>query len=238
MIYVITPLDPTLKSVTRLGYRISVRTHSHFYKIHPGDNNKNAARSHIGSLPNRSIVIFLGHGRSDALFGSKGKNWNAADFISSDARVEDENAYYNDESFIDSSCFSLFKYKILICFTCNSSTLAYSLLHEGAFSILGFDIIPSTRNEIVEQCKIAQPSSHLIAAVNGYINMAMLQCLELSYSRKLEIGEIEQLLKTEFQLAIMRVLSSKAHYRYQLASILTVIRKGIRVVGDRKKRFQ
>ena len=238
MIHVITPLDPTLKSVTRLGYRISVKTHSHLYKIHPGDDCKKAARTYIDKLPNGSIVIFLGHGRSDALFGSKGKKWNAADFVSSDAIAEDAKTYYNDEKFIDSSCFSQFKYKTLICFTCNSSTLAESLLQNGAISILGFDIIPSTRKEIVEQCKIAQPNSHLISAVNGYINMAMLQCLDLSYSRKLEMGEIEQLLKTEFQLATMRVLSTKSHYRYQLAYILTLIRKGIRVVGDRKQRFQ
>lgn len=238
MIHVITPLDPTLKSVTRLAHRISVRTHSHLYKIHPGDACKQAARTYIGALPKGSMVVFLGHGRSDALFGSKGKKWNAAEFVSPDARTEDEDAYYNDENFIDSSCYTLFRNKTLICFTCNSATLADSLRQQGATSILGFDIIPSTCKEIVEQCKITHPSSHLIAAVNGCINKAMLQCLDLSYSRKLEIGEMEQLLKTEFQLATMQALTSKAHYRYQLAKILTLIRKGIRVEGDRKQRFQ
>lgn len=238
MINIVTPLDPTLKSVTRLGRRISARTNSHLLIIRPGEECKYAARKYLDELPQGSIVVFLGHGRSDALFGSKGKKWNAEAFVSSDAKYEDLISFYNDENFVDNSCYSLFKNKTLICFTCNSATLANALLQNNAVSILGFDNIPSTREEIEEQCRITAPNSHLISSLNGCINVAMLQCLSYSYDRKLELGEMEQLLKTEFQLAIMKALSSKARYRYQLADILTTIRKGIKVVGDRKQIFE
>lgn len=235
MVYVINPIDPTIKSLRRLARHLSqqIPALSTIF-IFPGDCHKYSTYDKLEKLSNDTSIIFMGHGRSDALFGSKGKYWNA---MFNDELDETNDYFYNDEDFITEETYSLFAGKRLIIFACNSTDLSEKLLENGASVVMGFHRLPTSVDEFRDDWGI-QASDHLIAAMNGCLNIAFRNTITKACLDHLCFSQIESLMKLELQRQIVNVLTSRAHYRYQLVNTLSHIKRDIKVVGQRNLRLE
>lgn len=230
MVYVINPIDPTIKSLRRLCHfflkwlpEISV------VYIFPGEHHKKNVHSLLRNMPDNTSIIFMGHGRSDALFGSKGKYWNAFEIPD---YVEYPEQYENDENFINADSFNLLKGKLLIIYACNSTELAKTLLRYGSKVVLGFYRLPTSKEEFFDDWHI-RASSHLIAAINGCLNIAFRNTILRSVKEHLAFSDIESLMRMELQRQIVHVLTSNARYKYDLANVLSHIKLELKAIGDR-----
>lgn len=234
MVYVINPIDPTIKSLRRLARYLSqqVPALSTIF-VFPGDYHKDGVYDKLEKLPNDTSIIFMGHGRSDALFGSKGKRWNA---LFNEENDDVFHYYYNDEDFITEESYYLFAGKRLIIFACNSTELAKRLLENGASVVMGFHRLPTSVDEFRDDWNI-QASDHLIAAMNGCLNIAFRNTIKKACIDHLRFSQIESLMKLELQRQIVNVLTSRAHYRYQLVNTLSHIKRDLKTVGQRDLRL-
>lgn len=230
MVYVINPIDPTIKSLRRLAKSLVAKTkHIGVLFVYPGVPSKEYAHQVISKMSPDTSIIFMGHGRSDALFGSKGIHWNAMiEREDTDAPIE----YYNDENFIDKNTFRLLSEKRLVLFACNSVDFGKKLIEHGASVALGFDRLPTTKDEFLDDWNI-QASDHLIAAMNGCLNIAFRYTMVKACNNHLTFAQIESLLRMELQQQIVDVLTSRARYRYNLANVLAHVKRNLQVVGER-----
>lgn len=110
MLLLVHPVDPTIKRLERLlKYVIRHTDSSESLLIKPGDIYKKKALNELEKRSKEDFIVFLGHGRSDALFGSKGAKWTAV--VSPEAIEQDPEKFYNDENLISSSNYNLLKGK-------------------------------------------------------------------------------------------------------------------------------
>lgn len=235
MLFLVHPVDPTIKRLKRLlKYVIRHTEYSESLLIEPGDIYKMKALNELEKRSKEDFIVFLGHGRSDALFGSKGKNWTAV--VSPEAIEQDPGMFYNDENLISSTNYHLLKGKKVFCFACNSVELGLTLEKSGIDCVLlGFDRLPTTKEEFKEDWHL-NVSSHMLAATKGCLNIAVRQCIITAVEQHCEFGEMEDIMKFELQKQISYLLASKARYRYDLANVLSAIKAKVMVVGDRSVR--
>lgn len=231
MVYVINPIDPTIKCLRRLAKNLDTKTkHVELLFVYPGVPSKENAHHIISKMPSGTSIIFMGHGRSDALFGSKGIHWNAM--------IESEDPdlpvkYFNDENFINKDTFGLLSEKRLVLFACNSVGLGEKLIDYGASVVLGFTRLPTTEDEFLDDWHI-QASNHMIAAMNGCLNIAFRNAMVEACNNHLTFAQIESLMRMELQRQIVDVLTSRARYRYNLANVLAHVKRDLQVVGERR----
>ena len=235
MVYVINPIDPTIKSLRRLVRYLEANVKGiEVIFVCPGKSFKETVHRKISKIPLGATFIFMGHGRSDALFGSRGIHWNAM-IESDDDDVPVE--YYNDEKFIDKETYGLFDGKRLVLFACNSVDLGETLIEHGASVALGFDRLPTTKDEFQDDWNI-HASVHLIAAMNGCLNVAFRNAMVRACNDNITFARIESLMRMELQRQIVDVLTSRARYRYDLANVLSHVKRNLRVEGDRKLKLE
>ena len=94
---------------------------------------------------NAKFIFFMGHGKSDCLYGSFASE--NQDFMSFDAMIENEK-FYKNEYFIHRDNIAIFKDKIFFSFSCSSnrnetSSLGRNAIKNGVRSFIGFGDIPT-----------------------------------------------------------------------------------------------
>lgn len=236
MVYVINPIDPTIMSLRRQARYLEANVKGiNVIFVYPGNPYKEYAHHKIKNMSSGVSIIFMGHGRSDALFGSRGIHWNA--MIESDDDYDVPVEYYNDEKFIDKDTYGLFDGKRLVLFACNSVDLGETLIKHGASVALGFDRLPTTKDEFQDDWNI-HASVHLIAAMNGCLNVAFRNAMVRACNEHISFARIESLMRMELQRQIVDVLTSRARFRYDLANVLSHVKRNLRVEGERKLKLE
>jgi len=234
MIRIICPQDPTIRSVERQARRLDRRlgADSRIYVVKPNDISKKKCHRLIESWNVEDLIIFMGHGRSDALFGSRGKNFN---MTGSDAAIDRESDdYYNDESFIDESNYDLFSDKSIICFSCESDLLGNRLLKAGARTVVGFGKMPSSWAEFEQDVHFKERiNNRMIAYINGALNVAFRDAVLITHKMHGSLIEFAAYFKMEIRRQVSLLLHSKAKFRYCMANVLYDISKTVTVMGDK-----
>lgn len=230
MILVVHPLDPSTKALMRVGNFIndSFPDDVHIFNVHPNEESRFVCYETIQKCTPEDIILFLGHGSSFALYGSKGKMYDRADFISYDVQKEHPEWYYYNEHFIDKGNWEILKDKRLICVSCMSNVFGKSLFDQGIVrSIIGFGNIPSSIGEFMEIGINA--NSHLIAWMKGEINWIVKRSIVYSYTMNYSFSMTGDLMKFIIQQRIAMHLHSKNRFRFILANQLATIKEEIYV---------
>lgn len=226
MILVVHPLDPSTKALKRVGNFIksSFPHEVHVFNIHPNDGSRFSCYEAIRKCTTNDIILFLGHGSSFALYGSKGKMYDKSDFVSYDAQKECPELYYYNESFISKANWDLLKDKRLICVSCMSNAFGKSLFGKGIVdSFIGFGNLPTSKGEFNEMGITA--NSHLIAWMKGEINWIIKHSIEYSYFMNYSFSMTGDLIKFVIQQRIATHLHSKNRFRFIIANQLAMIKE-------------
>ena len=238
MIKIIYPIDPTIPRIKRHAEHISRQFGDVCKRIvlTPHDSAKTFAHNEIEKSKDDDLLVFMGHGRSDALFGGRGRFFNA-EGLTGDSSLDDNPDIYNDENFIDSHTYSLFKGKKLVCKACNSNLLGEKLVDSGAVAVLGFGKLPTTREELEDDWHYNSPSKHAAPDLAGIFEASF----ERAFIRVVKWGgnfaDLAYAIKAELYYQSSLMLCSHTRYRHRIADILYAVEKSVIVIGDSRVRL-
>lgn len=234
MILLIYPQDPTIRRIERHSKRIvrSLPSVAERIVIEPKDSSKIQAHLAIKASNDEDLIVFMGHGRSDALFGARGDKYKEAEYV--DYRVIDENPelYYNDENFIDGTSYRLLAGKKIVSFSCVSNELGKRLVNAGTKAALGFGKLPTTVAEFEDEWHYKNVNPHVVAAMSGILDVSFGRALLRTVKQGGNMTDLAYCIKDEIHWHIAMLLYSKARYRYMLADVLSAVEKAVVVSGD------
>ena len=234
MILLIYPKDPTIRRIERHGQRIAriLMDVTKRIVIRPADSSKTQAHVAIKGTDTSDLIVFMGHGRSDALFGARGNRYAQAEYA--DYRIVEEKPelYYNDENFIDGSTYKLLTDRKAVCFACVSNQLGEILVKQGSKAVLGFGKLPTTKAELEEEWHYRDVNSHVAPAISGILDVSFGRALIRAIRQGGSMADLAFCIKDEIHWHIAQLLYSKARYRYMLADVLSTVEKSVKVIGN------
>lgn len=239
-IFIIHPEDSTTSFLNRIKNNL-VANHSdiiHHFNVKPNQYSKNKCLETISKLPKNSFVIFLGHGRSDGLHGSKGKLYENKDLTSQYIIDENPDQYYYDHAFIDTENIGVFKDKNIFCLACNSnSKIASYAIEANATSFLGFGDIPTSISEFKDNYK--NVSTDLVKMMKTEINYIIKTSLHIAIKKNLSIEGLLDHIKFISNQRISEILVHQKWNkdRYILCDNIYFLKNEATVFGDKKSKL-
>ncbi|MBS1508040.1 MAG: hypothetical protein JSS79_15475 [Bacteroidetes bacterium] len=152
-ILIVHPIDKTTKFLDRIKNHLigNFDNQVHHFNIHPNKTSHIDCLHRINEHSLDGIIVFLGHGRGDKLYGSKGDLWENREFVSPESISERPDKYFYNDDFINDQNVNIFKGKKVFCLSCNSREKIGKLAVEnGAISFFGFGDIPTSVGEFKE----------------------------------------------------------------------------------------
>lgn len=234
MILLVYPQDPTIKRIARHGSRLKKRLPclTEVKVLMPTDASKTEALHAIRDCGGDDLIVFMGHGRSDALFGARGKYYHQAEYVDYRVLEEQPEDYYNDENFIDEITYELFEGKKVVIFACVSNELGELLVNAGAKAVLGYGKLPTTKAEFEDDWHYNQINGHAVSAMSGILDVSFVNALMRVIRFDGNMADLAYSIKDEIHYQIAKLLYSKAKYRYMLADVLSTVEKSIIAIGD------
>jgi hypothetical protein len=197
----------------------------HCLNIKPSEDSHNYCLHCVSNLDNGSLILFLGHGHTDKLFGAKSDSFN---------RIN-----YNNDNFINESNIDIFNEKKVICFSCNSrEKIAKVAVDKGATVFLGFGDIPSSHNEFNERGYFVgkKAINDIKGILNNIIKYGIYYSLKNNYSFE-QLANIIKLI-TNKKISELLIIKKKKMKKNKLrnlilAEILFHFKNEITICGDK-----
>jgi hypothetical protein len=138
MINIIISIDPSTKFLFDIiTYFDSQNISMNIIEIHPTDKSYSDAKESITNIPKSSIVLFLGHGQSNQLYGG-------------------ESSSFEKKSFISSNEMNLFEGQNLFVLACDSTDLLKGSFRSSKTSkSIGFGGLPTEMKEVESDKKLS-----------------------------------------------------------------------------------
>jgi hypothetical protein len=181
------------------------------------------------------LIIFLGHGRSDALYGSKADGCYS---IVTDAEKREfpDRFYYNDNFISQSNNIEIFRNKKVFCLACESrGRIADLAIMHGATSYLGFGKIPTSESEFE---KGTRDISSIVAKMKGELNEIIKKSLVYAIQKQFTFEELRHLIQFISRQKLVAILKHKAYpQRILLAETIYDILSEVTVKGNKNVRL-
>ncbi|WP_188466217.1 hypothetical protein [Bizionia arctica] len=184
----------------------------------------------------------MGHGRSNYLYGAKGKLFDNA-FISEDAKKEHPEDYFYKEEFITFDNIDSFKGKKIFCLTCNSNgKIGLEAIRKGAKVFLGFGDLPTSIEELKEQKEENKPGTSLAKiekALKTEINYIIKKSITICIQKNQTFEQLVDLIRfiTNQRISYYLVDQKKISERKLIANYLYDFKQGIVIYGNRKEKL-
>ncbi len=164
----------------------------------------------IAAHDNNESIIFLGHGKSDSLFGASFPS--TCGMVSDDYLAENPHEKHLSEDFINPDNISIFKEKKIFCLTCNSAdSLGELAIEAGAKVFLGFGDIPTENHAdqdirlYLDQWKSPMPD-RLTKIFKGDIQVIIKSSLLVGLNEKLSYEDVRNIIIHKTNLRIDDIL--------------------------------
>lgn len=238
-ILVVHPYDKTTVFLDRVKNHIinSFKDDVHHFNIQPNDQSHAECLEKISKHPENGVIIFLGHGRSDTLYGSKGDKYET--LFNDDPELKTSYEYYYNDNFINIETTGVFYGKKVFCLACNSNgKIAESAIENGAKTFLGFGPIPTSKVEFKDD-GIIDVSNDLVRAMKTELNFTIKRSIEYSITHSFNFEQLKNILHFLINQRITEYLITKKKFkdRYLLADYLYQLKKGIIIYGDKKNKL-
>lgn len=194
----------------------------HCYKVKPSEDSHNGCLERLRDIVDEEFVLFLGHGRSDRLYGA---NTHSDYFVSPMFDYENDN-------FINKDNIDVFRGKKVFCLSCNSADgLGKWAIEQGAKSFIGFGDIP-TDNEIIPEIGTKFPI--LIARFKGEITWIVKTTVSYSIRKKLNFFQMEDTIRLLTNMRMNRIILRHRGLRHRriLADYLYQFKQNMKLFGN------
>ena len=186
------------------------------------------------TIDDERLILFLGHGRSDCLFGAS--SYRRA-FVGS---TFDEREDYENENFINRTNINVFKGKRVFCLSCNSAEkLGRWAVQEGARVFIGCGRVPTDDSEVLVE--IGKPLPLLIARFKGELNWIVKNSIIYSIENNHNFYQLRDTLRLLTHIRINRIILKHrnlrkrrllADYLYHFMDDITLAGEGTEPVID------
>ncbi|MBC5838530.1 hypothetical protein [Flavobacterium muglaense] len=232
-VYCIYPEDKlySLKFLNRVNtyFLNRIRDNWHCYKVKTNDyDHSKCIDSAVAS--NSKFILFMGHGRSDCLFGSC--TGEPDEFMSFDAMIEQNLISYRNENFINLDNISKFKNKIFFSFSCNSNvnsknSIGRAAIESGVLSFIGFGDIPT---DYLDTNDIPLKAISIFKGIiTSIIKKCILKSIEFNYS----VQSLVDLIKLDTAKKIHQlILYSNYRHKDKVIENLYLFKNEITIFGD------
>ncbi|MFC0774278.1 hypothetical protein [Terrimonas alba] len=154
MLHIIYPQDETTQFLVRIPEIIRSRfgpESIQLTKIYPDEKSHSSSIDFIENLPDESIVLFMGHGEDDCLFGAEGP-------------------HFPRKKLIDRANIKIFGNKYLFCLSCYSSLfLKATFRFSNIIHSVGFGSLPTEMSEVENDKRMISQGVN-IAVIKSYKN--------------------------------------------------------------------
>jgi hypothetical protein len=235
-ILIIHPKDKTTSFLDRIkNYLITnFNDKAHHFNIYPNDKSHSDCLERISTHPADGLIIFLGHGRSDRLYGSKGDLYESLEFVSPEAINEDPSNFYYNDNFINETNIDIFKGKKIFCLSCNSKDKIGQLaIDKGTKSFFGFGDSPTSIAEFNQSGE--DVGNNFIASIKNEINYIIKISLTYSITNNYSFQELLNILRfiTNQRLSDTLMSAKKIKKRHLLADFLYYLKSDASIIGER-----
>jgi len=237
-ILIIHPNDRTTNFLSKIKSHL-IKTFDnqiHHFNIYPNDESHDQCLERISKHPENGLIIFLGHGRSDKLYGSRGNLYHNLNFVSHEAIQEEPDSYYNNDDFINSENADIFLGKNVFCLACNSNDkIAKFSIEKGAKAFLGFGDIPTSIEEFKDN-GIVNVSGDMVRMMKTELNYIIKKSLEHGISNHHTFEQLHNLIRfvTNQRITDILVTRKDVRERHVLTDYLYYLKKNIVIRGDKK----
>lgn len=182
---------------------------------------------------NAKLIFFMGHGRSNLLYGSCGKA--DAEFIHPDAL---QDSHYKNEEFITTNNIERFKDKIFFSFSCNSNrndknSIGRVAIEKGILSFVGFGDIPT---DFIQDNNFPKSAIAIFKSIiTKVIKISLAKSLTNNASVLQLVDTIKLLINKEMQILLL----SKYKCRHKICIIekLHAFKSEILILGNRYEKI-
>lgn len=202
-------------------------------KVEPNGPSHENCLNKLNSFKEGELVIFLGHGRSDTLFGSKSDDYGA--LIENDGDEDNNLLNYYNNNFINKDNAYVFNNKKVICLACNSnSDISKFAIEGGAKSFIGFGDIPTSEDEFREHKIIVGDKT--IAIMKYELNMIMIHSLSMAINLNYTNTEFRNLLYlvTNKRMFTLITKNKGLKTRRVISDFLFKFKNGLNIRGERE----
>jgi hypothetical protein len=176
-VYFVYPQDETTTFLLEIPNRISDgvgKAKIKFINVIADDASYSSCLEEITSLPDESIVVFMGHGQADRLWGA-------------------ESDSYEKKPLISKSQSKVFSGKYLFCLSCYSNEfLRGTFSFSRVINSVGFGGLPTEMTEVKNSKKLTEMgvNESVIKKYKGILVDLVTDSFLLSFQRKLNFGEL------------------------------------------------
>lgn len=236
-ILIIHPNDKTTSFLDKIKNHLIEKFDEqvHHFNIYPTEKSHNECLERISIHPKNGLIIFLGHGRTDKLYGSKGEKYDNSDFVSEAAKDENPDAYYYNDNFINESNVEVFREKKVFCLACNSNDkIAGYAITKGAKSFLGFGNIPTSLSEFED--KEEKVTNEVVVRMKTELNYIIKTSLTLSIENGFTFDALLNHIQFITNQRLTDTLTNQKNFkeRHVFADYLYHLKNDAKVFGSKK----
>lgn len=215
---------------------------THHYNVKPNEESHRNCLQGILDHSEEGLILFMGHGRSNFLYGAKGTSFGNA-FVSEEAKKEHPENYFHKEVFINFGNIDVFKNKKVFCLTCNSNEkIGKEAIKKGAKVFLGFGDLPTSIDELKEQGAENKPGISLASierVLKTEINYIVKKSIAISVKKNQTFEQLFDLIRfmTNQRISYYLVDQKKVSERKLIANYLYDFKQGVVVYGNEKEKL-
>lgn len=198
----------------------------HCYKVKPYQLSHDECLQRLQTVTEEEFVIFLGHGRSDCLYGASSNcNFLVSPYFEGISNYENDN-------FINRENINILSGKKVFCLSCNSAGgLGKLAVQSGAKSFIGFGDIP-TDNEVLPELGKRLPL--LIARYKGEVSWIVRKSLIYSIKNNHNFFQLIDTIRLATNFRINKIILEHRglRERHLLADYLYNFKNEMALFGD------
>ncbi|WP_370176179.1 hypothetical protein [Leeuwenhoekiella palythoae] len=213
----------------------------HYFSVKPNEISHNQCLSSIRDFSVNGLLLFMGHGKSNCLYGAKGDYYGTLE--NELIKSEEPDKYFYEDNFINEQNLGVFNEKKVIALSCNSNAqLGRKSVEIGAKVFLGFGDLPTSIEELREQgeeSKLGISLGKIEQALKTEINDIIKKSIAIGINKNYTFSELVDLINfvTNQKISHYLVNQKKISERKLIANYLYIFKKDIKIYGNRYERL-
>lgn len=240
---IVHPYDKSTQFLERIKNYLQseFENNTHYFSVKPTDSSHNLCLETISSFSENGLVFFMGHGKSNCLYGAKGALY--ASIENEEVKHEDPEKYYYNENFINTENINVFKNKKVIALSCNSNEqVGREAVIKGAKVFLGFGDLPTSIGELKDKGEKGKTGISLATieqALKTDINDIIKKSISIGIHKNYTFSQLQDLIYfiTNQKISSLLVDQKNINERKLIANYLYSFKKEIKIYGDKNEKL-
>ncbi|XLS29644.1 hypothetical protein ACJD0Z_02215 [Flavobacteriaceae bacterium M23B6Z8] len=237
-ILIIHPYDKSTSFLERIKNHLQAEFEEsvHYFNIKPNKASHNHCLETIKDFSENGLLLFMGHGKSNCLYGAKGDYYGTLE--NELVKAEEPEKYFYEDNFINPQNIKVFSGKKIISLSCNSNgQIGRFSIENGAKIFLGFGDLPTSIEELKEQGEESKSGVSLAKieqALKTEINDIIKKSVRIGILKGYSFSELVELMYfiTNQKISHYLVNQKKVSERKVIANYLYTFKKDIRIYGN------